>query len=214
MKAGTIKALPSAASVQRAVGPISGQASREVQSNKSAEFAGWPLSWWTQATTDVLRNWGRFSVFTARSAARSRPAIHDDYDACGVGARRTRRGRSADQRRPRCFMPSWAGSRPAFRRPASASRTRTGRSISRRRPANGSCCWRRPCARRFVWRPMRRTPAATPLVRAASNHCRRITASVPRRGSAGLSTWSTRHFSESTMVAQCDDRHRRCVGPP
>src|SRR5271165_44957 len=51
-------------------------------------------------------------------------------------------------------MPPWVGSRPAFRRPASASLTRTGRSISRRRPANGSCCWRRPCARRFVWRPM------------------------------------------------------------
>ena len=72
MKTGTIKALPPAVTVRGAVVPISGQASREVQSNKSAEFAGWPLSWWTQATTDVLRNWGRFSQLGLQPAAGQR----------------------------------------------------------------------------------------------------------------------------------------------
>jgi len=60
MKTGTIKALPTAASVRRAVVPTSGQDSPDVQSKKSTEFPEWPLSWWTQATTELLQTWTRF----------------------------------------------------------------------------------------------------------------------------------------------------------
>ena len=61
MKTGTIKAPPTAVTVRRAVVPTSGQASPDVRSNKSAEFTGWPLFWWTQATTELLQTWTRFS---------------------------------------------------------------------------------------------------------------------------------------------------------
>jgi polyhydroxyalkanoate synthase len=74
MKTGTIKAPPTAITGRRAVVPTSGQASREVQSNKSAEFAGWPLSWWTQAATDLLRTWGEFSQLGLQPAAGQRTA--------------------------------------------------------------------------------------------------------------------------------------------
>jgi polyhydroxyalkanoate synthase len=74
MKTGTIKAPPTAATVRRAVAPTSGQASPEVRSNKSAENAGWPLSWWTQATTDLLRSWGQFSQLGLQPAAGRRSA--------------------------------------------------------------------------------------------------------------------------------------------
>jgi pimeloyl-ACP methyl ester carboxylesterase len=44
-----------------------------VQSNKSAdELGGWPLSWWTQATTDLLRTWGQFSQFGLQPAGGQR----------------------------------------------------------------------------------------------------------------------------------------------
>ena len=61
MKTGTIKAPPTALTVRRAVVATSGQASPEVRSNKSAEFTGWPLFWWIQATTELLQSWTRFS---------------------------------------------------------------------------------------------------------------------------------------------------------
>ncbi len=72
MKTGTIKALPTAASVGGAEAVTSKQASPEVQSNTLAQSAGWPLSWWTQATTDLLRTWGQFSQLGLQPAAGQR----------------------------------------------------------------------------------------------------------------------------------------------
>jgi polyhydroxyalkanoate synthase subunit PhaC len=74
MKTGTIKAPPAAATVRHTVVPTAGQASPEVQSNKPVEFAGWPLSWWTQATTDLLRTWGQLSQLGLQPAAGRRSA--------------------------------------------------------------------------------------------------------------------------------------------
>jgi hypothetical protein len=69
MTNGTTRALTTAASVRGAEMSTSGQAALEVQSNKSADFGGWPLSWWTQATTGVLRTWGQFSQLGLQPAA-------------------------------------------------------------------------------------------------------------------------------------------------
>ena len=72
MKSGTIKAPPPAITVRRAAVPTSGQASPEVQSTKSAKTAGSPLSWWSQATTDLLRTWGQFSQLGLQPTAGQR----------------------------------------------------------------------------------------------------------------------------------------------
>ena len=45
-----------------------------IQSNKSVELAGWPLFWWTQTTTDLLRTWGQFSQFGLQPATGQRSA--------------------------------------------------------------------------------------------------------------------------------------------
>ena len=74
MTAEDIRALPNAASVHGAVAPASERASPEVQANKSAEFAGWPPAWWTQATSDLLRTWGQFSQPDPQAAAGQRSA--------------------------------------------------------------------------------------------------------------------------------------------
>ncbi len=41
---------------------------------KSAEFAGWPLLWWTQATADLMRTWGQLSQVGLPRAADERSA--------------------------------------------------------------------------------------------------------------------------------------------
>ena len=74
MTAEDIRALPTAASVQGAVAPGSERASPEVQGDKSGEFAGWPLAWWTQATSDLLRTWGQFSQPDPQAEAGQRSA--------------------------------------------------------------------------------------------------------------------------------------------
>ena len=45
-----------------------------MQGDKSGEFAGWPLAWWTQATSDLLRTWGQFSQPDPQAEAGQRSA--------------------------------------------------------------------------------------------------------------------------------------------
>ena len=154
------------------------------------------------------------AVLTARSAARSRPAIRDGYEASDASARRAPRGRSADQRRPAvsCHHGPIHGRhlagqpRPRLRRLGVPSR-----GVARQMAAAAG---EGRAQRRFVWRPMRRRPAATPTVRAVSSRCRKITASGRRVAALAVQFDLPGISAEPTMVAQRDDRHRRCVGPP
>jgi hypothetical protein len=111
MTNGTTRALTTAASVRGAEMSTSGQAALEVQSNKSADFGGWPLSWWTHATTGVLRTWGQFSQFGLQPA-------DDPWRLRSLRRRRPWRTQMSI-RRPAatgCFMPPWAESQQASRR--------------------------------------------------------------------------------------------------
>ena len=138
MKTGTIKALPTAASVRRAVVPTSGQA-----------FAGC-----SNRRNRLNFQYGHYPGGRKRRPSCCRPGRGFHHSVCSPQVAREpwrwrlrSLRRRSPARKPRsiprpaatgCFMPPWAGSRPASRRSALGSLTPTGRSISRRRPANGS----------------------------------------------------------------------------
>ena len=183
-----------------------------IQSNKSVELAGWPLFWWTQATTDLLRTWGQFSQFGLQPATGQRSATATEpATQVPVTAPELDPPTSGDRLFHATMGRFTAGVSPASLSLAYADwalhlATSPGKwqllleKAVRKCGSSGDLCG-----------AGLQRPRLSVLYRAAA-----AGSPLPRRRVAALAVQSDLPGvpPEPTMVAQRDDRHRRCIGAP